>query len=372
MCGKQIACRLAFCLILTLVGPSVVNAQPPWGNLFTFNRVDADPDKPYPLTEQNGPWMIVACTFSGEAAEQQARELVLELRRRYKLEAYTHRKRFEFGSTYGRGLDPTGAPIRMRHRINDLDEIAVMVGNFHSSDDPNAQQTLRKVKTSHPECLEIRNGKTTNQTLAGWRQIQKYILARGNEKKEKGPMGHAFLTPNPLISDELAAPKGLDPLVVKMNEKVPHSLLNCPGKYTVQVATFKGNVYIKPERIREIESGKPAESKLAEAAIKAHELTEALRLKGWEAYEFHDRYASIVTVGSFQSIGSPRGDGRIEINPQVHAILRTFGAEAAALPGQGGGFTAVKSVVGIPLDVQPIPVYVPKRSISREMARGLF
>ncbi|HUT10373.1 MAG TPA: hypothetical protein VMY42_07750 [Thermoguttaceae bacterium] len=372
MYGKQIPWLLAFCLVLTIVGPATVDAELPWADLFSLSRVESDPDKPYPLTEQNGPWMIVATTFSGEGAEQQARELVLELRKRYKLEAYTQRKRFEFGSTYGRGMDPTGAPIRMRHRINDLDEIAVMVGNFYGNDDPNAQQTLRKLKYSHPECLQIHEGKTTNQTLAGWRQIQKYVLARGNEKREKGPMGHAFLTPNPLISDELAAPKGLDPFVVKMNEDVTHSLLNCPGKYTVQVATFKGNVYIKPEAIREIESGKPAESRLAEAAMKAHELTEALRLKGWEAYEFHDRYASIVTVGSFQSIGSPRGDGRIEINPQVHAIMRTFGAEAAALPGQEGGFTAVKSVVGIPLDVQPIPVYVPKRSISREMAGGLF
>jgi len=372
MYGKKIPWLLAFCLVTAIGGSTAVDAQPPWGDLFSIHRVEADPDKSYVLTEQNGPWMIVATTFSGEGAEQQARELVLELRKRYKLEAYTHRQRFEFGDTYGRGLDPTGAPIRMRHRINELDEIAVLVGNFHSADDPNAQKTLRRLKYSHPECLEIRDGKPTNQTLAGWRQIQKFILAQGNAKKQKGPMGHAFLTPNPLISDELAAPKGLDPFVVKMNENVPHSLLKCPGKYTVQVATFKGSVYIKPEKIREIESGQPAESKLAEAAMKAHKLTEALRLKGWEAYEFHDRYASIVTVGSFDSIGTPRPDGMIEINPQVLAIMKTFGAEPATLPGQGSGFTAVKSVVGIPLDVQPIPVHVPKRSISREMARGLF
>ena len=89
-------------------------------------------------------------------------------------------------------------------------------------------------------------------------------------------------------------------------------------------------------------------------------------MKGWEAYEFHDRYASIVTVGSFNSVGTPRPDGKTEINPQVHAIMKTFGAEK--LPT---GQYSPRSLAGIFMDVQPIPVEVPKRSISRELARGL-
>ena len=38
---------------------------------------------------------------------------------------------------------------------------------------------------------------------------------------------------------------------------------------------------------------------LEEAAENAHILTESLRQQGYEAYEFHDRDQSIVTVGSF-------------------------------------------------------------------------
>jgi len=48
-------------------------------------------------------------------------------------------------------------------------------------------------------------------------------------------------------------------------------------------------------------------SELEAAAEKAHRLAKALRMKGYDAYEFHDRYASIVTVGSFNSAGTPRG-----------------------------------------------------------------
>ncbi len=99
--------------------------------------------------------------------------------------------------------------------------------------------------------------------------------------------------------------------MIEMNKNVPHSLLDCPGKYSVQVATFKGQVIIKQNEIEAIESGKKQlSSDLADAAMKAHQLTEALRMKGYEAYEFHDRYASIVTVGSFDSVGTPRADGR--------------------------------------------------------------
>ena len=115
---------------------------------------------------------------------------------------------------------------------------------------------------------------------------------------------------------------------------------------------------------------KEPKSKLAEAAEKAHTLTEALRLKGYEAYEFHDRYQSIVTVGSFNSAGTPRADGKIEINPAIHRIMQQFGA-TAALPGQPPGAMKVTSLLGISFDIQPIPVEVPKRSISRELARRL-
>ena len=166
------------------------------------------------------------------------------------------------------------------------------------------------------------------RSLTGWRLAQHQVYEMmGSEKKKMGPMRHAFITTNPLLPPDYFAPKGIDATVLALNKGVPYSLLDCPGKYTVQVATFKGKVIIKQEEIKAIEEGKQMESELAQAAKKADTLTRALRMKGYEAYQFHDRYASIVTVGGFDSVGTPRPDGQTEINPEIHKIMTTFGAD---------------------------------------------
>ena len=94
-------------------------------------------------------------------------------------------------------------------------------------------------------------------------------------------------------------------------------------------------------------------------------------MKGYESYEFHDRFSSIVTVGSFNSVGTPRSDGKTEINPQVHRIMQVFSAKSHKAPNGVDGPVAPERIVGILCDVQPIPVEVPKRSLSRELAQGL-
>ncbi len=363
---------------------SSVAGAAPWERLLTVNRIEADPDKEYRLAENNGPWMILACSFSGEGADEQARELVLELRKRYKLPAYLYEKTFDLTKdSPRRGIDRFGEPQKTRYRRGaNYEEMAVLVGDYAAIDDPEAQETLRKLKYYDPDCLKLEKGEPTAMNLAGFRLIQKYVLAPGSDKKKKGPMGHAFITTNPILPDEYFVPKGLDPLVVKANEGVEHCLLDCAGKYTVQVAHFTGKVIIKQEDIAAIESGKKRFQEngegLAAAAEKAHKLTEALRMKGYEAYEFHDRYASIVTVGSFESVGTPRADGKIEINPQIATIIEQFKAKPSSqgLPGQPAGAMVPRTLAGVPFDVQPIPVVVPKRSISgayvRQAATGVF
>lgn len=369
MDGKRMSRLLAVALLAAVALPAVVAAAPPWEKLLATSRVDADPNKTYTISEENGPWMIMAQSFSGDGAEDQARQLVLELRKRYKLPAYMHQMRFEFGQTQGLGVDRYGGPVKMRYQRGDeAQEIAVLVGNYPSVDDPEAQEALKRIKFMRPETLELREGKKINATLAGLRYFQKQFLAANSDKRSKGPMGHAFVTTNPLLPHEFFTNKGVDPFVVKMNEKVEFSLLKCPGKYTVQVAHFTGRVIIDQKEIRAVSTGKTFSSKLAEAADKAHRMTVALREKGYEAYEFHDRAASIVCVGSFEQVGAPRADGRIEIDPRIHTIMQTFGAEQVVLPGQTGGSMQPRTLRdgsgSIPFDIQPIPVQVPRISIS--------
>ena len=361
---------LAVIALVVLGEWSSVLAAPPWEGFLTSNRVEADPEKEYTLTKDNGPWMIMASSFSGDGAQQQANELVLELRRRYKLEAFVHEMEFELGETGGRGIDEYGNPLKWKYRRGDeVREIGVLVGDYAAVDDPEAVETLRKIKYSRPDCLKLDKDKKTNQSLGALRDIQKTIwkTVGSDDKKDKGPMGHAFITPNPLLSREEYVPKGLDPVVVKMNKGLENSLLNCPGRYTVQVATFTGKVVTDQSEIAMIQNGekKIDGSRLEEAAQKAERLAKALRLKGWEAYVFHERCASIVTVGSFNSVGSNRRDGKIEMDPQIHNIIKTFKAKQLA-----AGFSP-KTLVGIPLDIQPRPVKVPKQSVGVARKKGV-
>jgi hypothetical protein len=351
-------------LTLSLATSAATAVAGPW-DLLTRTSVEASSAKSYALTAEHGPWMILACTFSGDTAEEEARELVLELRTKYKLRAYSYNKRFELEEKVGGlGVDKFGEPLKMRYQRGDeITEHAVMVGDFASIDDYDAQHALRTIKHCQPECLKASKDDPSSRTLGAWRAL---LLVGKEENRKKGPMYHAFMTTNPMIPKEQFLTHGLDDFVVKLNSDSPYSLLNCPGKYTVQVAHFTGRVVTDQSEIDKAAKSDDWDSRLAEAGVKAEKLTEALRMKGYEAYSFHDRSASLVTVGSFDSVGSPRSDGRIEINRQVLQIMETFkGQEAADQPGQIGA----QIIAEIPLDIQPIPVLVPKRSISAAYQR---
>ena len=117
-----------------------------------------------------------------------------------------------------------------------------------------------------------------------------------------------------------------------MNAGVQYSLLDCPADFSVQVATFRGHVIIDQKEVDKVERTGRMASRLTEAAEKSHRLTQLLRKRGIEAYEFHDRNQSIVTVGSFNSVGTPRDDGRLEINARILKVIENFGAQQTPLP----------------------------------------
>lgn len=365
---------IAAAVTLTIAAASA-HAQSPLGKLNLFKHIEADESRNYALAESNGPWLILCSTFTGEEGEQQAKQLVLELRREYKLTAFTHEMNWDFsGKVTGRGVDRYGRPKQMKYeKAGQRQEVAVLVGDFPSVDDPEAQRILEKIRYLKPACLDpeqlSRTGQKSALALANWRQLSSQLLSKDEELKRRGPMGKAFMVTNPMIPEEYFKPKGIDPLVEKMNEPIEHSLLKCPGKYSVKVATFTGSAITLPKEIEAVEQGKKQlRSKLEQAALDAHKMTLALRAKGYEAYEFHDHGASLVTIGSFENVGTPREDGKIEINPEIHKIMQTFGAT----PNQLGGKTnyVPKNIVNIPFDVQPLPVEVPQRSISSAYDRN--
>jgi len=381
--------------------PTALAAKGLWQKLVPRKSVAADPQGDYTLSKEHGPWLIMAMYFSGEQGEAQARELVLDLRENHGLEAYHWGMTFERDDANpGRGLDDYGSKIRRRYRRgNQTFQHAVLVGHFPSLGDPEAQSLLKRIKTISPNSQRSADEGLTAESLTNVDKFRNYLLKSNGKGARKGPLGHAFVTRNPLLPKEYFSPTGIDPQVAKWNTGPEFSLLQCPRKYTIKIATFRGRSFLKAaqDQTQETRTRKAtANDPLVQAVKNAHLLTMALREKGWEAYEFHDRHESYVAVGSFDE-GRLLADGKIVLAHQDAQIISdTFGATtpnnifnrpaqqdlhleqvkkqqfASLLGNQGqvaGGFHP-KRFVGLPFDIYPKAIAVPKQSVSAAYARN--
>ena len=145
---------------LLLSAVATAHADTRWTSFIPFRKsVEADTSSRYELTEEHGPWLILAASFAGQGAEKQAHELVLELRREFNLPAYVNYKEFDFTEPIeGKTIDRyTGDWAKMKYaNYSKFDAYAVLVGDFATSDDPDMQKTLEKIKYMRPSCLDSR------------------------------------------------------------------------------------------------------------------------------------------------------------------------------------------------------------------------
>ena len=95
---------------------------------------------------------------------------------------------------------------------------------------------------------------------------------------------------------------------------------------------------------------------------------QGFRFDGYEAYEFHDRYASIVT-GELRFGRYARPDGRTEINPKIHKIMQVFGAQSITLPSQAAPASCKRWSASLRHSADPRSS--PKRSISTAEKQGV-
>jgi hypothetical protein len=402
---------LAATLVCSL--PCSDAAEPFWRQVMPRKRVEADPNGDYTLTEKHGPWLVMAMSFNGDGGETEARELVTELRTKYNLPAYYYAMTFSLDDERpGRGIDNYGAPIKRRYqRGSQILEHAVLVGGFQHIDDPEAQGLLDRIKSLDPECLKVESGEATSQSLVAVRQLQRTVKQKLGKHVNRGPMGHAFITRNPILPKEYFAPVGVDPEIAKWNKDFEHSLLKCPGKYTIKVATFSGKTSLKEANNGSANGTSVRRAQENDALVlaikKAHDLTVALRSKGWEAYEFHDRYESYVAVGSFDDLQRNEHGQLTASTREAQIIVNTFGAATENVGFERATYQAIgadnediqkaehteekvlsefdqrfsksfgdamegfhpKDFVGLPFDIQPMPIEAPKESVSSAYVR---
>lgn len=324
-------------------------------NFIRGKKIDADPNKTYMLTEKDGPWMILAYTFSGEESFDKANELVLELRQRYKLEAFVFEKTFNFNITEGMRATEKAQIRRKKYSKPATKEYAVLVGNFVSTEDEEFKKALKAVKTAAPEALKKIN-------------FNGVVLGNSSQR----PMAMAFATPNPVLPKEFFNDSGtVDEFVAKLNANNKYSLLNNKGRYTLRVASFRGNIEIQQDKVEKLTSGRAdaeskkelqrAERKMQEAEASAALLCDALRRKGFQAYEFHDRYSSIVTVGAYNDIGTPGPDGMTELHPEIVRLRELFMATPVPVTQPGQLPYKPKTLMSIEFDIEPKIIPVPKK-----------
>jgi hypothetical protein len=375
-----------FCLTAMLCFASATYAEKPKFSFIPFKsiespfkRVEADPKKNYQLTKDKGPWMIMAISLGGDERMENAQKIALELRRDHKLEAWVHEQEFDRGEqVIGLGVDERGNPKKMKNMRNKpAKEVAVFVGNFNSADDPAAQKVLEKVRTAKIKAFN--EGATTGKERFGIRNsyfaAQEIVKAakQGAQPQMRGALGRAFMTKNPLRPAEESAAVTLDPFVVELNQGVDYSLLENPAQYTVVVATFRGAAaYSDDQYVKSVTkvAEKSGDSPLDKAAKDAMLVAAVLRSKGVEAYVFHDRCESLVTVGAFDDIGTRMPDGHTELRPGIAKVIRDFEAKKKPVAGQVGLIPRTETVTNdnktyaVPLDVSPRLIVVPRESIA--------
>jgi hypothetical protein len=234
----------------------------------------------------------------GLSAEEAAAELVFELREKG-IPAYVYAQDAVVGH-----IDTVDRQERQDARVYaaQRDMISVIAGNYPSIDDKTAQQTLKYIKAYHPKFMkDEKSGAIYRQTPG-----------------RKGPLSGAFMTVNPMVkSEELASAKA-DPLLKEIND-TSYSLLANKKKYTLVVATFSGkkvtpiagSKYADANKFsQDIDNSLKDRSKynLNRAGEDAEQLVKVLREgdKRFEAYVYHDRFQSFVTIGGFDNEKDPR------------------------------------------------------------------
>lgn len=298
-----VSCALLAIPVLVL---SFTNRSQAAGNPFlrTASTNPEERSKPAErLSKDHGPWMIMVCSFNvsnfdheqeqWENAEKAAHELVNELRSR-KIPAFIYsQNELENNSE---AIDRAGRKVRVKMKER-TKQLSIVAGNFSSMESRDAQDTLKKIKKMNPPCLKNADFFRT--------------------PSRQTPLSGAFLTVNPLLTPQEVAnlERKTDPLLLKLNSGSEYSLLKNPGKYTLVIATFMGHsqslamntpadeVISKTakfdEKIRNNVS-------LDNAGYDAWSLVKTMRSQNMDAYVYHDRYQSVVTVGSFSAKDDPR------------------------------------------------------------------
>jgi hypothetical protein len=361
-------------IAIAATSTTVVYADPP--SFFSMFRKQPTVND-LTLKDVHGPWLIYAYTFTGEDAETRAKQLALELRQTLRMNAFIHAKNFDYAKELGdERITADGRTFKVKPMNEQATKgFAVLVGEFDTLENPAVQEKLKIIKYMRPQCLEKNTGDLNGDNKLESKEwvdaYRRYIWKRTDdeERKSKGPMGTAFITRNPLLPEEFFQAPKVDDFVVSMNKQAEFSLLDCQKRYTVRIATYNLSQAISLGEKDPKGQLSTNEKNHEEQASRAHRLAAKLREKGIEAYEFHDRYMSMVTVGSFDSLGVTNSEGVFIYDSAIIEVMNSFCGVKKYEQTHYGTVPVPNSFDGIPFDLEAKPIAVP-RSQTRSIYAG--
>ena len=184
-------------------------------------------------------------------------------------------------------------------------------------------------------------------------------------------MGNAFLTRNPILPDDYFQAPEIDSFVRKLNEDVPYNLIeNCDGQIHRRRSNVLGTQHDRRWQRRKSHSN-PTAIDLVQCAKDANAMVTLLRKDGVEAYQFHDRTQSIVTIGSFDELGRELDVMEVLNTPRpILAVMdeyRAFNIDPQSCQSRKTSKWSRRVPVKcvderFPFDIQPMPIAVPKTS----------
>ncbi|KAA5541431.1 hypothetical protein FYK55_17860 [Roseiconus nitratireducens] len=315
------------------------------------------------LTEEDGPWLLLATTFVGENARDRAERTAIEIRSELRLPAFIYKEEFNFTGDVGHD-ERTGRSVRYANP-HQYDAYAVLVGEYDSVNHQSIDEDLERLKTADLEVFRDADevaAEYNTKTPASMIKAFGEQLFKTRKGRGRNPMSAAFVTRNPMLPESFFQQPEVDSFVQQLNEDKEFSLLESDGKFTVIVRTFDGCGTIVGAKNQD--KFIPSAERMDKFAAQADKMVRELRKQGEKAYQYHDRHKSIVTIGSFESLGRELPGGGFEYAPEIRRVMNQYSALNASksrqVPGRQG--VTANHIAMIPFDVQPTPIAVPRAS----------
>jgi hypothetical protein len=263
-------------------------------------RVDADPNKLYPITPDVGPWVICAASYTGPDARELARQTIYQLRRRDNMPAYF----FDYSAEERRQMESYLQDLqrpelqRRKAHVRVQDQCGVLIGGY--PDDQTARKALNDVKKLKIPELDLGANKVAYDTTVG----------PDGRRMAFNPFANAFVTRNPSVPRDQQQ-QGTDPFLKQLNEGEQYSLLKNPRPWTLAIKSFYGVSVINSSSasgsfLDKLWPSHKTGDVLDASARTAHEMADVLRQLHFDAWVLHRRKDSVVTVGGFDDPRDPK------------------------------------------------------------------